>query len=95
MRRRGASALLLLVATALLAAAASAGPRGEYEVKAAFLVNFASLVEWPEAAFGEDGDLKVGVFGEEAVVDEICCLLDGRRVGSRLVRARRLDSLQQ
>jgi len=95
LRRRGASALLLLVATALVAAVASAGPRGEYEVKAAFLVNFASLVEWPEDAFGEDGDLKVGIFGEEAVVDEIRSLLDGRRVGSRLVRARHLDSLQE
>ena len=92
---RHVSALLLLAATALLAAAAEAGPRGEYEVKAAFLVNFASLVEWPQDAFQEDGDLEVGIFGDEAVVDEIRSRLDGRRVGTRVVRARRLASPDQ
>ena len=40
------------------------GP-GEYEVKAAFLYNFALYVEWPADAAAGGGAIKVGVLGRD------------------------------
>ncbi|MCC6694415.1 MAG: YfiR family protein [Candidatus Hydrogenedentes bacterium] len=50
---------------ALLCAGASA-PRGEYEVKAAFLYKFAGFVEWPAESFPEaDTAFRIGILGED------------------------------
>lgn len=87
---RVGSMLLVLAAAALVAAAAAAGPHGEYAVKAEFLANFASLVEWPPEAFRNGDDLRVGILGDEAVVDEIRSRLNGRVVKSRVLRTRRV-----
>jgi preprotein translocase subunit Sec61beta len=75
--RRQALAKLLLRSTVILgffllvrppaplhAAPASAGP-GEYEIKAAFLFNFAKFVDWPEKSFATPIDpLVIGVFSQ-------------------------------
>ena len=54
-RRSRLAAAAFLVACLLIAGAARPAraltPAGEYEVKAAFLVNFAGFVRWPAAAF--------------------------------------------
>ena len=54
---------------ALLANASSIHVRAqdinEYQVKAAFIFNFAKFVEWPSDAFGEGGALVVGVIGDD------------------------------
>ena len=54
-RRSRLAATACLVACLLIAGAARPAraltPAGEYEVKAAFLVNFAGFVRWPAAAF--------------------------------------------
>ena len=52
---------LLFVAPA---AGQETGP-GEYEVKAAFLYNFALYVEWPADAAAGGGAIKVGVLGRD------------------------------
>ena len=45
--------------------AAEATPSAEYQVKAAFLYNFAQFVEWPARAFpAPDSPLIIGVLGE-------------------------------
>lgn len=93
--RRATSGLLLLAVVGAVVAAGAAGPRGEYRIKSEFLINFASLVEWPEESFQGDGELVVGILGEEAVVDEVQSRLDGRTARSRQVRAERLGSLAQ
>lgn len=93
--RRAGSALLFVGLTAILAVTAAAGPRGEYAVKAEFLVNFASLVEWPEDSLRGGSDLRVGILGEEAVVDEIRSRIDGRTARSHVVRAERLGPLEK
>jgi hypothetical protein len=52
--------LLLLTAPAVLRAESR-----EYEVKAAFLYNFAQFVVWPESAFTNAGEpFQIGVLGE-------------------------------
>ena len=41
----------LVLTVRLIAAGHPDGPPDEYQVKAAFLYNFAKFVEWPEEAF--------------------------------------------
>jgi hypothetical protein len=60
----------------LLAISASSQPIDEYEVKAAFLYNFAKFVEWPALTFKNSRDpLRICVMGQNpfgrALVDEI------------------------
>ena len=49
------------------AAAAAENPTpGEYEVKAAFLYNFAKFIEWPEGSFADDrSPLTICVLGDD------------------------------
>lgn len=57
-------AVALVLATSARAHPQAAVP--EYEIKAAFLYNFAKFVEWPEDAFAaSDGALVVGVLGDD------------------------------
>jgi uncharacterized protein DUF4154 len=60
---RGLRALLVLLVVLNLATAQSAT---EYQVKAAFLFNFAKFVEWPADAFPTgDAPLQICVFGQD------------------------------
>jgi hypothetical protein len=44
----------------------------EYQIKAAFLFNFARFVEWPKAAFPNPGDpLLIGVLGDNPFQDQL------------------------
>jgi hypothetical protein len=57
---------LLGVLLCLLAAAAQAQSATEYQVKAAFLFNFARFVEWPADAFpSADSALQICVLGQD------------------------------
>jgi hypothetical protein len=62
--RRAAAAAGLVVA--LLATPGRAGAPSEYQVKAAFLYNFANFVQWPDDALGSAGaPLRVCVLGAD------------------------------
>lgn len=75
MRHRTTARRLLLAALLLGAAHAARGDVAqEYAVKAAFLVNFADFIEWPEGAAGPGGVLTIGVVGRDpfgAALDKI------------------------
>jgi hypothetical protein len=61
----------------------------EYQVKAAFIFNFAKFVEWPSDAFGEGGVLVVGVVGDDPfgrALDQ----LNGNTANGRRLRIKRL-----
>lgn len=61
----------------------------EYQVKAAFILNFARFVDWPNDAFGDGGALVVGVVGDDpfgGALDR----LNGNAVNGRHLRIRRL-----
>jgi hypothetical protein len=56
----------LAVTMALAAGFAAQSPRLEYEVKAAYLGNFAQLVEWPATAFSRaDEPFRLCVYGPD------------------------------
>jgi hypothetical protein len=64
----------------------------EYEVKAAFLYNLVSFVEWPEGAFaGPDSPLVIGITGPDPFGDHIDRLLTGKRVRGRSLAVRRVE----
>lgn len=66
---------------------------GEYEVKAAFLLNFARLVEWPDTAFaGPRAPFTVGLLSSGASAEDLENFLDGKSAGTRKVTARQISS---
>lgn len=89
---------LRVAAASLLAALAGAGttlpqaaaPAPEYQVKAAFLFNFARFVEWPEDAFAGPGSpLVLGVLGADPFGPELDETLRGKTVHGRGLEIRR------
>lgn len=90
-------AAALVLATALIAtpaADADAASYGEYDVKAAFLLNFAKLVEWPASVFqGPDDPLVLGILGPDPFGKTLRNLVAGRRVGNRTIEIKRLGDL--
>src|SRR5215472_8774930 len=69
------AAILLLIAIALAGLPVSANAQDEvaldYQVKAAFLVNFPKYIDWPSDAFsGTNASITVAVFGDDNVANE-------------------------
>lgn len=78
--------LLLALALSVVAAAAELASR-EYQVKAAFLLNFTQYVDWPEDAFSSpDQPLRLGVLGD----DPFGATLD-RTVAGEQAHGRRIE----
>jgi len=77
---------------ALLANASSiqvkAQTMNEYQVKAAFIFNFAKFVEWPSDAFGEGGALVVGLIGDDPFGGSLD-RLSGNTANGRTLRIKR------
>lgn len=66
---------------------------GEYEIKAAFLLNFAKFVTWPSSAFSSpDAPLTIGVLGSDPFGGALNRVVNGARVSGREVRVARVGS---
>jgi hypothetical protein len=91
---RGRRRLLLAAAgVALWLARASRARAGalERQVKAAYLVKFATFVEWPEGCFSRpDSALLIGVAGDDALADQLESTVAGRAAGGHPLRVRRV-----
>jgi hypothetical protein len=88
-----------LIAGAGLAAAVvvRAEPRAatEYEVKAAFLYNFARYVEWPAEGFPAEGDpFVVTVLGEDPFGETLDAILKDRTIQKRRLHVRRVARVE-
>jgi hypothetical protein len=96
--RRSSLALLrgLLFAGLGVAASLCAQPVPlEYQVKAAFLYNFARFVEWPSDPNGRGGPIEICVFGLDPFGPALDQALSGKTVNGRSLTARRVSDLQQ
>jgi hypothetical protein len=97
-RVRVARTVLLTFAMALGAtlspgSAPAESAAGEYEVKAAFLLNFARLVKWPADAFSDArSPLTVGLLSSAPSSEQLRKFLEGKSVGSRKVNTRWIES---
>jgi|SRR5437762_13600142 len=78
-------ALKPLVLLAILLNTATAQFASEYQVKAAFLFNFAKFVEWPADAFtSADAPLQICVLGQDPFGNEFEAIENKRVSGRRL-----------
>lgn len=65
----------------------------EYEVKAAFLFNFAKFVEWPPEAFADtNSPIVIGILGENVFGKSLEKIINDRKVNSRGFQFRNFDS---
>lgn len=91
------AALLTLAGLALLPPPARA-QFGEYEVKAAFLVNFTQFVKWPAAAFADAGaPFAIGILGDDPFGGALEKIAQTRTVAGRKIvirRGRRAEELR-
>jgi YfiR/HmsC-like len=84
-----ASLLWLVSATATRA---QSNPSVEYQVKAAFLVNFAKFIEWPPNAFeGREKPIIVCIFGYDPFGSALDELIQGKSIHNRELLARRVN----
>lgn len=83
----------LLLLGGLLSGAASwrapAQTANEYQVKAAFLYNFAKFIEWPAEVFS-NGQLVVGLVGDDPFGGMIDQTISGKNINGRHLTIRRL-----
>lgn len=66
----------------------------EYEIKAAFLLNFARFVEWPSTSFADsDSPLVIGVLGNDPFGSALDNAIQNERVKGRRLVVRRSSQL--
>ncbi len=71
----------------------TATPPGEYQIKAAYLLNFARYVEWPAARLPSGATLRLCVLGRDPFGGALAGL-EGRLVNGHEVRVRQMDSIE-
>jgi hypothetical protein len=87
--------LMLLLGTVLLAQAGEP-PFDEYQVKAAFLYNFAKFVEWPTGTFANSNDpIAICVVGQNPFGSTLEDMVKSKKIGDRALMVRRLRDTQQ
>jgi len=89
---------MLIVAVVLLALITDtqAQSHTEYQVKAAFLYNFARFVEWPAEAFAtRDAPVQICVLGENPFGSDLDQIVQGKSVSGRRVTVRNLRNGQK
>jgi hypothetical protein len=87
---------LMTVPGTVLAANPIGQQLGEYEVKAAFLYNFAKFVDWPDVAFQNAGEpFSVCVLGENPFGRSLDDVVAGQKIRALPVRVRRISEARQ
>jgi hypothetical protein len=68
----------------------------EYQVKAAFVVNFASFVEWPASAFhGQQDPFTICVLGRDPFGHSLESLSEGKVIDGRPFAIRHVNDVEQ
>lgn len=88
------SVLVLLLVSAVPARPAGADQVDEYELKAAFLYNFAKFVRWPEDERASSGaPIRVCTLGGSDLADVIVRVMEGKEVDGHPLAVERIDGL--
>lgn len=67
---------------------------GEYQVKAAYILNFAKFVEWPTTAFASaDAPVVIGVYGQDPFGDALDGTIRDKKLGGRPLVIRRATNM--
>ncbi|HYR85877.1 MAG TPA: YfiR family protein [Terriglobia bacterium] len=87
-----AAAAVLCSCAVFVAPSASQSPTVEYQVKAAFLYNFAQFVEWPSQAFSSPSDPFTFCLVGDPFEGALEKTLQGETLGGRPLAARRIGA---
>ena len=91
--RRRCVALLVAALIGLIFNGLAQEKPSEYEVKAAFLFNFAKFVEWPPDAFADtNSPITIGILGENVFGKSLEKIINDRKVNNRGFQFRNFDS---
>jgi uncharacterized protein DUF4154 len=72
------------------------GGASEYDLKAAFLFNFAQFVEWPRDAFAASTTpITIGILGDDPFGARLDSLVAGETIQNRRLIVRRYRSIEQ
>lgn len=97
--RRGACLLLLAAALSqdpLVPDLAAASASFEYDVKAAFLLNFTKFVEWPPRAFpAPDAALTICILGDDPFGRALDQMVEGESVNGHKIAVERIAADRQ
>ena len=89
-------ALFLVAFIGLIPKGLAQDKPSEYEVKAAFLFNFAKFVEWPPDAFANaNAPIVIGILGENVFGDSLEKIIHDRKVNNRGFQFRNFDSITE
>ncbi len=92
----GTIALLFYFSAAQQPAGAQSQSVGEYEVKAAFLYNFAKFIDWPDSSFaGPSAPFAICVLGVDPFGRALDDALESKAIGSHPVALARLQEVAQ
>lgn len=95
-RARLAPPILCALTLMTGASAQDDSPPLEYQVKAAFLFNFARFVEWPPAAFRDrEASFVIGVVDDEVLARALDQAVRGKVVDGRAFEVRRLQNAHE
>ena len=92
------SLIVLVSGTLLLCAQATVPGTGfdEYQVKAAFLYNFAKFVEWPSGTFAKPNDpIEICIVGQNPFGSTLEDMVQGKKIEGRAFAVRQLPDTQQ
>lgn len=90
-RRLSAAAVAVGLLLALGSQSVIAATPSEYQLKAAFVFNFAKFVEWPAAAFRTgQSPITICILGEDRFGRDLDELVKGQTIGGRGVAVRRI-----
>lgn len=88
LQARWPACLLLWLALFLPPAFAAEDQANEYELKAAFIFNFAKFVTWPEP-LAPEAEIDIAIWGSDRIHGVMSGALSGKRVGPRPLAVRR------
>jgi len=75
-------------------ATAQASPPGEYQLKAAFLFNFAKFIDWPSSSFTDSrSDFSICILGSDPFGPAMDQMLQGKTIADRHVAVERTHEI--
>lgn len=93
-RRLSGNIVFFIVLSLGAGPAWAAAPPGEYQIKAAYLLNFARYVEWPAARLPVGSPLRLCVLGRDPFGGALIGL-EGRQVNGHEMRLRQIEGVDQ
>jgi hypothetical protein len=92
---RWAGRLGVIVLMGMVFSASARGQLNEYQLKAAFLYNFAKFVEWPAQTFKGPADpIVICIFGQNPFGNILNETITGKVVGGRTLEVRQISESQ-